>query len=230
MASETVLIVEDDDALLRTLVDNFEFDGYTVHAADDGEKGLELAFDAKPDLIVLDIMLPKVNGYEICRQVRDRGLTTPIIMLTAKGQEEDIILGLNLGADDYMTKPFGVKELMARANALLRRRRSETPEVICFGDYELRLAPRQLLRAGAEVKLTTKEFDLLTCLALHSGRVMTRDQILDAVWGFGVFVSGRSVDRCVTTLRKKIEPDPRRPRFVRTVREIGYRFQPPQPR
>ena len=227
MAKETVLIVEDDPSLLLTLADNFEFDGFKVHTANDGEKGLALAFDAKASLIVLDIMLPKVNGYEICRQVRSRGLDTPIIMLTAKGQEKDIILGLNLGADDYVTKPFGIKELMARANALLRRRRSETPKVINFGNCELRLETRQLIRAGKEVELTAKEFDLLACLAQRPGRVMTREQILDAVWGYGVFVSRRSVDRCVTTLRKKIEPDPAQPTFIQTIREIGYRFEMP---
>jgi DNA-binding response OmpR family regulator len=223
--TETVLIIEDDPTLLLTLSDNFTFEGYGVRQAADGERGLELALDTKPDLIVLDIMLPGVNGYEICRRVREKGLAMPIIMLTAKGQVSDIITGLNLGADDYVTKPFSVQELLARAHAMLRRRRTDTPKVFRFGDHELHLDARRLLRKGREVKLTAKEYGLLAHFATNAGRALTRDQILNAVWGFGVFVTRRSVDRCVTTLRNKIEPDPRRPRFIETVREIGYRFQ-----
>ncbi|KPK84400.1 MAG: chemotaxis protein CheY [Phycisphaerae bacterium SM23_33] len=225
MPEENVLIIEDDSALLLTLADNFKFDGYFVRTAADGEQGLELAFDSSPDLIVLDIMLPKLNGYEICRRIREAGLEMPIIMLTAKGQESEIVMGLNLGADDYVTKPFSMAELLARANALLRRRRAAAPKVVRFGNCQLQLDSRRLFRDGREVELTAKESRLLAYFAERAERVLTRDQILNAVWGFGVFVTGRSVDRCVTTLRKKVEPDPHRPRFIRTVREIGYRFQ-----
>ena len=225
MASETVLIIEDDAAMLRGLRDNFEFEGYRVRTAADGEKGLNAALDSKPDLIVLDIMLPKINGYEICRLVRKEGLDMPVIMLTAKGQESDICLGLNLGADDYMTKPFSVKELLARANAFLRRARQGQQEIQRFGDCELDMVSRKLKRAGREVELTPKEFSLLAFLVSRAGRALTRDEILRHVWGYDVFVTARSVDRCVNTLRKKIEPVPARARFLKTVREIGYRFE-----
>ena len=227
MTSETVLIIEDESAMLRGLKDNFEFEGYLVSTAADGQKGLAAALANKADLIILDIMLPKVNGYEICRQVRARGIETPIIMLTAKGQESDIILGLNLGADDYVTKPFSIKELLARATAFLRRRRQAEAKVYLFQNYELDISSRKLLDKGREVKLTPKEFTLLAFLVRRAGRALTRDQILKNVWGRNVFVTRRSVDRCVTTLRKKIEPHPNRPTLIKTIREIGYRFEMP---
>jgi len=227
MTAETVLIIEDDPTMLRGLKDNFKFQGYGVITASDGEKGLEAALNRKPDLIILDIMLPKINGYEICRLIRKEGLEMPIVMLTAKGQESDIILGLNLGADDYVTKPFSIKELLARADAFLRRRRVEQPQVFRFCDCELDVAARQLRRSGAEVPLTPKEFRLLEFFAKRAGRALTRDEILRSVWGYDVFVTARSVDRCVTTLRQKIEPDPRRPTLIQTIREIGYRFELP---
>ena len=211
--------------MLRGLTDNFEYEGYCVTTAADGERGLEAALSVKPDLIILDIMLPKINGYEICRLVRAEGLAMPIIMLTAKGQESDIVLGLNLGADDYVTKPFSIKELLARANAFLRRRRQKQAKVFRFGDCELDLASRQLTRDGIEVQLTPKEFNLLAYLASKPGRALTRDDILRSVWGYGVFVTSRSVDRCINTLRKKIEPDPSRPTYITTIREVGYRFE-----
>ena len=225
MATETVLIIEDDPAMLRGLKDNFEFAGYRVRTAADGERGLEAAVNSTPDLIVLDIMLPKINGYEICRLIRKEELDMPIIMLTAKGQESDIVLGLNLGADDYITKPFSIKELLARSNAFLRRRREKEPEVYRFDRFELNLASRKLLRDGDEIPLTPKEFQLLAFLLKRTGRALTRDEILRSVWGYGLFVTSRSVDRCINTLRKKIEPDPHRPTFIKTIREIGYRFE-----
>ena len=227
MATETVLIIEDDTTTLRGLKDNFEFQGYRVKTATDGEEGLEAALGVKPDLIILDIMLPKVNGYEICRLVRKEGLDMPIIMLTAKGQEADIVLGLNLGADDYVTKPFSIKELLARADAFLRRRRESQPQTYRFGDWELDVESHRLLRDGAEVELTPKEFCLLAFLAKRAGCALTRDDILRSVWGYNIFVTARSVDRCITTLRKKIEPDPARPTFIKTIRGVGYRFEVP---
>jgi len=227
MPGETILIVEDDQTMLRVLKDNFEFAGYTAITAADGERGLEAAFDAKPSLIVLDIMLPKVNGYEICRQVRGRGLDMPIIMLTAKGQESDIILGLNLGADAYVTKPFSIKELLARANAFLRRHNQGEMKTHAFGDLVLDLTSHKLLRDGREVELTPKEFALLAFFVKRAGRAVTRDDILNSVWGHDVFVTSRSVDRCVNTLRGKIEPDPHHPTFVQTIRDVGYRFELP---
>lgn len=230
MAGESVLIIEDDLVLLRGLKDNFaRRGGYEVRTADDGEKGLQLAVDTKPDLILLDVMLPKINGFEICRLVREAQLTTPIIMLTAKGQEEDIVLGLNLGADDYVTKPFSIRELLARANALLRSRRHTQPREHRFGPWVLDLESRRLTRDGTEVELTPREFALLAFLASRPGRALTRNEILRCVWGYGIFVTERSVDRCVATLRGKIEPDPRSPRYIHTLREIGYRFEPEEP-
>jgi DNA-binding response OmpR family regulator len=227
MAAETVLIVEDDPTMLRALSDNFELAGFVVSTADDGERGLQTALTKNPDLIVLDIMLPKINGYEICRRIRDQHLDMPIIMLTAKGQESDIVLGLNLGADDYVTKPFSIKELLARANAFLRRQRQLEKQVHQFGDCELDLVSHRLVRDGKEIPLTPKEFALLAYLVKRAGRALTRDDILNAVWGESIFVSGRSIDRCVNTLRAKIEPDPHRPAYIHTIREIGYRFEPP---
>ena len=223
---ETVLIIEDDPAMLRGLKDNFAYAGYTVLTADDGEKGLDMALDAAPDLIILDIMLPKINGYEICRLLRKEKLDMPIIMLTAKGEESDIVLGLNLGADDYVTKPFSIKELLARANAFLRRNKlsEEEKEVYVFGDFTLNVTARELTQNGQPVKMSPKEFKMLEYFVNHAGRALTRDTLLNAVWGYNNFVTSRSVDRCVTTLRNKIELNPHAPIFIHTIREIGYKF------
>lgn len=193
--------------------------------ASDGEKGLEATLSLKPDLIVLDIMLPKVNGYEICRLVRKEGMDVPIIMLTAKGQEQDIILGLNLGADDYVTKPFSIKQLLARANAFLRRKRQSAIKVYKFGPFALDLASRRLTQNENEILLTPKEFGLLELFLRRRERALTRDEIIKNVWGYDVFVTSQSVDRCVNTLRTKIEADPANPHFIQTVRPIGYRFE-----
>ena len=225
MDNETILIIEDESTMLRGLADNFEFAGYGVKTAADGEEGLAAALRVKPDLIILDIMLPRVNGYEICRRVRAEGLDMPIIMLTAKGEEEDVVLGLNLGADDYVTKPFSIKELLARSEAFLRRRRTAEATVFRFGDCELDTTSHRLLRDGQEAPLTPKEFGLLALFVKRPGRAFTRDEILRSVWGRDRFVTRRSVDRCVNTLRKRIEPDPRHPTFIQTIREIGYRFE-----
>lgn len=224
---ETVLIVEDDPTMLRGLKDNFEFAGHKVLTAADGEAGLNTALDARPDLIILDIMLPKINGYEVCQTLRKQKLDMPIILLTAKGEESDVILGLNLGADDYVTKPFSIRELLARAEAFLRRRRQAEPSTYAFGDLCLDLGARRLTRKGAEVKLSPKEFQLLEFLVKRPGRALTRDEILNGVWGYDCFSGPRSVDRFVTTLRNKIEPDPASPIYIHTIREIGYRFEPP---
>ncbi|MGD0572860.1 MAG: response regulator transcription factor [Sedimentisphaerales bacterium] len=223
---ETILIVEDDPTMLRGLKDNFEFKGYKVLTASDGEKGLEAALNAKPDLILLDIMLPKINGYEICRLIREQKLDMPIIMLTAKGEESDIVLGLNLGADDYVTKPFSIKELLARAAAFLRRAKKEVQDIHEFGCYRLDISARRLTRKGKEIELSPKEFDLLAFFIKRQGRALTRDEILNAVWGYDCIVTPRSIDRFVTTLRDKIEPDPSKPVFIHTIRQIGYRFEP----
>ena len=224
MMMETILIIEDDAAMLRGLKDNFAYAGYTVITADDGEKGLDAALEAKPDLILLDIMLPKINGYEICRLLRAEKLEMPIIMLTAKGEESDIVLGLNLGADDYVTKPFSIKELLARASAFLRRRKQPETQIYTFGVFILDVVARELTQNGQPVKLSPKEFNMLEYFATHPGRALTRDTLLNAVWGYNNFVTSRSVDRCVTTLRNKIESDPHAPVYIHTIREVGYKF------
>src|SRR5262249_10865212 len=222
----TALIIEDDPALLRGLKDNFEARGFRVQIASNGPDGLSrvLAVPA-PDIVLLDIMLPEVNGFEICRAVRSRGLEMPIIMLTAKDREEDVIRGLELGADDYVTKPFSIQELLARVRAFLRRYRAPIGNQFHFGPFQLDLTARKLLRDETPVTLTAKEFRLLEFLVKRAGRALSRNQILDGVWGGDLMVNDRSVDRCVTTLRAKIETDPHRPAFIQTIRDIGYRFE-----
>lgn len=225
MADETILIIEDDPTLLRGLKDNFKFEGYHVVTASDGQKGLEAALSVNPDLILLDIMLPSINGYEICRLVRKDGLECPIIMLTAKGQEQDIVLGLNLGADDYVTKPFSVRQLLARANAFLRRQRQTNAVTFTFGPFLFDLSSRRLMHGEEQIALTPKEFGLLAMFCRNPDRSLSRDQIIRTVWGHSVFVTARSVDRCVNTLRNKIEVDPTQPHYIQTIRPIGYRFE-----
>ncbi len=225
---DTVLIIEDDSTMLRGLKDNFEFKGYRVLTAADGEEGLNTALNAKPDLVILDIMLPKINGYEICRLIRKENLDMPIIMLTAKGEESDVVLGLNLGADDYVTKPFSIKELLARAAAFLRRRAEAEQDVYEFADFRLDVPARKLTCKGSEIKLSPKEFKLMEFFVRKSGRALTRDEILNAVWGYDCYVGPRSIDRFVTTLRNKIEPDPHSPILIHTIREVGYKFELPE--
>jgi DNA-binding response OmpR family regulator len=220
-----VLIVEDEPALMRGLTDTFQSRGLEVIGARDGEAGLSAALTQHPALIVLDIMLPRMNGYEVCRAIRHHGIGAPILMLTAKGQEEDIVLGLNLGADDYLTKPFKIGELLARVQALLRRT-APTQKTHAFADCVVDLEGRTLRRRGRLVSLTAKEFSLLSLFLTRPGRALSRDTILDAVWGSSIFVTPRSIDRCVTTLRAKVERDPRHPVHIQTLREIGYKFEP----
>jgi DNA-binding response OmpR family regulator len=225
--NHTVLLIEDDPTLLRGLKDNFEFEGYHVLTATDGELGLKIAQEGAPDLIVLDLMLPKVNGYEICRYLRDQKSDTPILMLTAKSQESDIVLGLKLGADDYVTKPFSLREVLARAEALLRRRRKVETAVYPFGQCRLDVAARALTREETPVALSPKEFELLEFLVRNAGRALSREHIMNAVWGYDCAVTPRTIDRFVNALRQKIEPEPSQPQWLTTVREFGYRFTAP---
>ena len=222
----TILIVEDDPTMLRGLKDNFEFEGYKVITATNGDAGLKAALGTKPDLIVLDVMLPKVNGYEVCRYIREEKFQMPIILLTAKSHESDIVLGLKLGADDYVTKPFSIKELHARAEVLLRRQRKDTAEVYTFGDCRLDCDARTFTRAKKEMPLSPKEFELLRFFASRAGQALSRDLIMNTVWGYDAMVTPRSIDRFVNALRNKIEPKPTKPRHIRTVREFGYKFEP----
>jgi two-component system alkaline phosphatase synthesis response regulator PhoP len=225
MSRPRVLVVDDDLALARGLADVLRAQGFDVRTAHDGRSGLDAALDGEIDLIFLDVMLPKMNGYEVCRAVRAQGLDVPILMVTAKGQEQDVVLGLNLGADDYVVKPFRAAELIARARAFLRRRGGDRT-VTRFGDLEIDLRARTVSRAGKPLDLTAREYKLLAYFASRPGCALARDTILDAVWGSSVFVTPRSIDRCVATLRAKVEPDAHHPTYIQTIRDIGYRFEP----
>jgi DNA-binding response OmpR family regulator len=225
---KSVLIVEDNQAMLRGLEDNFTMKGYFVKTAPDGERGLHAALAGKPDLVILDIMLPKLNGYDICTQIRRQKLDMPIIMLTAKDREDDVILGLNVGADDYVIKPFSIKELLARADAFMRRRTTE-PDVYEFGDCRLDTVTETLTRAGCEVKLSPGEFKMLRLFLRRAGCTLTCNEICGAVWGYSHFVTLRDIERTVARLREIIELDPGHPTLLRTVPEIGYIFEQPEP-
>jgi DNA-binding response OmpR family regulator len=221
----TVLIVEDDPAMLRGLQDNFKMKGYYVLTATDGRQALETALKERPDLILLDIMLPEINGYEVCSHIREKGFDMPIIMLTAKDQEADIVLGLNLGADDYVTKPFSIKELMARAEAFMRRRKDTEPPVYEFADCRLDIAARALQRGGQAVPLTPGEFKMLHLFLRKAGCPLTQDEIRTTVFGYSRFTTTRDIDKAVENLRTKIEPDPARPQYIQAIPNIGYRFE-----
>jgi len=223
---KSVLIVEDNQAMLRGLEDNFAMKGYRVKTAHDGERGLSAALAGKPDLVILDIMLPKLNGYDICSQIRRQKLDMPIIMLTAKDREDDVVLGLNVGADDYITKPFSIKELLARADAFMRRRGLNEPDVYEFGDCRLDTVAETLTRAGRDVKLSPGQFKMLHLFLRRAGDTLTCDEICGAVWYYSHFVTRRDIHQTVTRLREWIEPDPANPTFIRTVPDIGYRFEP----
>jgi DNA-binding response OmpR family regulator len=219
-----ILIVEDNAAHVRALTDQFSDLGHKVFSARDGESGLRQALEIMPDVLILDIMLPRKSGYEICAAIRAQGLDMPILMLTAKDQEEDVVQGLELGADDYVTKPFRVNELAARVNALLRRNAAMPQGIRRFGDFELNCASHQLTNKGEVIELTRKEFGLLKFFLDKPNRALTRNQIMKVVWGNRIIVTPKSVDRCVTTLRAKLESDPANTRYIQTIREIGYRF------
>jgi DNA-binding response OmpR family regulator len=223
---KTVLIIEDNPTMVRALEDNFTMKGYKVKTALDGQLGLAAALEGGVDLIILDIMLPKINGFEICSQVRNKGINTPIIMLTAKDQEQDIVMGLNLGADDYVTKPFGIKQLLARAEALLRRTMQPEPDVYQFGDFELDIVNQKLTHNDVEVLLSPKEYNVLHLFVKKQGSVLTREEILRSAFGNAHFVSEKNIDGFVKAIREKIEPDANKPVFIHTVVDIGYKFEP----
>ncbi|TNE87779.1 MAG: response regulator transcription factor [Deltaproteobacteria bacterium] len=216
-----ILIVEDDPAISRGLELNLQLEGYTTHVAADGEEGLRLAEEHTPDLVILDVMMPKLNGFEVCSALRRQGSNVKIIILSAKSTEYDKIMGLDLGADDYVTKPFAVGELLARIKAHLRRLPQSA--AIRFGEVEVDLDNRIVRRGGEDLALTRREFDLLAFMLQREGRVLTRETILDAVWGFHYFGTDRTVDNFITRLRQKLDT-PGNPRHFRTVRGVGYRF------
>ncbi len=227
-AKQTILVVEDDDAIMLGLEENLQFEGFHVLKADNGDDGLALALQRKPALIILDVMLPGMTGYEVCKNVREKGLRTPIIMLTAREEEFDKILGFDMGTDDYMTKPFSIRELIARVKAILRRTQvKESDQAIYqFGDFVLDSESRTLKQKGKDVPLTRTEFDLLAYLVANAGKALSRETLMNDVWGSDYFGTQRSLDSFVASLRKKVEKKPAEPNFIQTVHGVGYKFDP----
>lgn len=219
-----ILIVEDDESIAFGLERNLRFEGYQVLVATDGEKGLQYAIDERPDLIILDIMLPRVSGYEICETLRKNGIDTPVIFLSAKVREADKVTGLDLGGDDYITKPFGLRELLARVKTILRRVRESEEAPRTFGGIEVNIPGQVVRKKGQEVALTTKEFELLKFLINRPGKVLTREAILKGVWGFNYFGTARTIDNFINRLRQKIEDNAEEPQYILTVRGVGYKF------
>ena len=223
---EKILIIEDEPDMLMGLKDNLEFEGYTVCTARDGLEALALAQKEKPELIVLDLMLPKMDGYEVCKRIRARGSTVPIIMLTAKSQEVDKVLGLELGADDYITKPFSVRELSARIRAVLRRLQPKQPKLDAykFGNVEIDFRKSTATRGRRRIELTHYELEMLRLLITHKEEPVSRNQLLNEVWGYELYPTTRTIDNHVVKLRQKLEADPKNPKHVVTVHGIGYKF------
>ena len=223
-----LLLIEDNEDLAFGLRTILEFEGHEVEAAGDGDTGLERARESGPDLIILDLMLPTLSGYEICRKLRDEGDSVLILMLTARGEETDRILGLDLGADDYVTKPFSVRELKARVRALLRRSdaHSAPPDTLSFGDVEVDFPQYDARKGGNPVEMTPKEYGVLRYLAARAGEVVSRYELLEEVWGYGKFPTTRTVDNHIAALRAKLEDDSAEPRYLQTVHRVGYKFVP----
>ena len=221
-----VLIVEDDQAMAVALRDGFSYEGYTVQVARDGATGLQLARERGHDLVILDVMLPRMSGLDVCRQLRSAGNDTPVIMLTARGQEIDKVLGLKTGADDYVTKPFSFLELMARVEAVLRRASKATKQVerVEFCDVEINFKTFEASKGGQTIELSPREFKMMKYFAEHRGEVVTRDQLLDHVWGYEGLPLTRTVDMHIAKLRQKIEDIPSDPRHIITVHRVGYKF------
>ena len=221
-----ILVVEDDWAILHGLKDNLEQDSHEVLTATDGETGHALIQSEKPDLVILDLMLPKLSGYEICRKVRSDGLSVPIIMLTARGEEADRVLGLDLGADDYVTKPFSIRELLARVRALLRRSEPKPAQLeeLQFGDVAIDFQRFEAGKGDDKLTMTRKEFGVIQFLAAREGKVVSRAELLAEVWGHDHYPTTRTVDNHVASLRSKLEDNPSTPIHLLTVRGIGYRF------
>ncbi|UCG85365.1 MAG: response regulator transcription factor [Gemmatimonadota bacterium] len=223
-----VLIVEDDPAILRGLKDNLEAESYEVLTAPDGQTGYRLIREQKPELVILDLMLPRMSGYEVCRRVRADGDMTPILMLTARGEEADRVLGLDLGADDYVTKPFSVRELLARVRAIVRRAHppKPLPDELRFDDVVVDFRRYEARRGDEPIEMTRKEFGLLQYLASRSGEVVRRDELLEEVWDYKNYPTTRTVDNHVLSLRGKLEHEPAEPRHLITVHGVGYKFVP----
>jgi len=221
-----ILIIEDEESILMPLEDNLRLEGYEVSCAKDGLQGLSMAAEHPYDLIILDIMLPKMDGFEVCKRLRQDRVMTPILMLTAKSQEVDKVLGLELGADDYVTKPFSSRELLARVKAILRRAKEPHRGIdfYRFDDIELDFIKYEARKKGRPVPLTALEFNLIHFLVQNRGRVVHRNEVLDSVWGKDIYIDARTVDKHISLLRKKFEDNPENPRFIIGVRGVGYKF------
>jgi two-component system alkaline phosphatase synthesis response regulator PhoP len=221
-----ILVVEDEPNMVVGLRDNFEFEGYEVITASDGIEGLERALKESPDLVVLDVMMPRMSGLEVCKQLRAKRASLPIIMLTARGQEVDKVVGLELGADDYVTKPFSIRELLARVKAVLRRTAviPKDQEQHSFGDVEVDLRRCRVLKSGKALDVSSKEFELLKYFICHSGETLSRHRLLEDVWGYEHYPTTRTVDTHLVRLRQKLEPNPEEPQYFLTVHGTGYRF------
>jgi len=223
-----VLIVEDEPGIAVGLRDNFEYEGFTVVVAGDGEAALRQAASEHPDIVVLDVMLPKLSGLDVCRNLRAKGFGAPILMLTARRREIDTVVGLEVGADDYVTKPFGIRELVARVKAHLRRASRSHPALLtyAFGDVDLDFRRYEARKAGRVLDLSPREFEMLKYLIQRQGETVTREQLLDEVWGYDQFPITRTVDNHIAKLRQKIEDHPAEPQHIITVHRVGYRFVP----
>jgi DNA-binding response OmpR family regulator len=222
-----VLIVEDDAVILRGLTENFRFERYEVLTATDGDAGYRLAMERRTDLVILDVTLPKMSGFEVCRKLRHEGFSAPILMLTARGEETDRVLGLDLGADDYVTKPFSIRELLARSRALLRRTTptQSLPDEVRFDDVVVDFLRYEAFKNAAVVQMTRKEFGVLRLLAAKAGQVVSRDDLLNSdIWGLDNYSSTRTVDNHIALLRSKLEKDPAEPRRLITVHGVGYKL------
>ena len=221
-----ILIVEDEPNMVSGLRDNFEYEGYEVITAGDGVDGLARALNDTPDLVVLDVMMPKMSGLDVCKHLKAKRPSLPIIMLTARGQEVDKVVGLELGADDYVTKPFSIRELIARVKAVLRRAQALPKEQdrYSFGEVEVNLRSYQVVRRGKQVEFSSKEFDLLKYFLCHPGETLSRDRLLDEVWGYENYPTTRTVDAHIVHLRQKLEPVPDEPRIFLTVHGVGYKI------
>jgi two-component system alkaline phosphatase synthesis response regulator PhoP len=227
VTSKRILLVEDEPGLLLTLSDRLASEGYRIESASDGETALARGSAEAFDIIVLDVMLPNLNGFDVCRELRQRGVQTPVIMLTARGQVVDRVVGLKLGADDYLTKPFDMAELLARIEARLRRAPlpdMPAAEAYSFGPVHVDFRRAEVAKEGEPVELSAREFQLLKYFIEHRGATLSRDELLNEVWGYHSMPSTRTVDVHVAWLRQKIEPNPRHPQFLLTVHGLGYKF------
>ena len=224
--TKSILVVEDEEAILMGITENLKAEGYQLFTATNGTDGLKLGIEKHPDLIILDIMLPGISGYDVCRKLRDHKLQMPIIMLSARQEEFDKLHGFEMGADDYITKPFSVKELLARINAVLKRgRKIATPtHNHTFAEFELDMKARVLLKKGKEIKLTKTEFDLLSYFLENEGQALSRDIVMESVWGVEYYGTQRSLDSFVAMLRHKVEKEPSKPKHILTVHGVGYKF------